>query len=319
MSYDWRNYISVMTPPATSGNLTFTVETFDALSNVSLTFNVSSTGAEDEQGLALAIESQLNTLLIQASANFNGQPVFSNYSPAASFYVDRTEHVVSFWSQAQYRLQLTSNPLGASIRIASSPTLITLARAQALAPLLGVDFTDFNENSLTTTQIMDLLELASGQIINLTNNYMVIACYLMEVIGNMTGAIKLKSKPVLDYDAPYIVRPNLLMPITLPILQTGYAYEIVRDLGVFQYRYDNNILSVWDPFEMRNEIKMTYRAGLLNIPRIVQEKVIQISALALNNTNVKVLKGGSASVEFRLPQEVLNSISQELAQFRVRR
>lgn len=317
MSYDWRNYISVLVPPATSGNLQFSVQTYDATSNISLTLTVTSVGTEDEISLANSICNQLTTLIAQASATYTGQPVISQYPPNATFYLDKTDHCVSVWSQAQYRLQLVSNNTGAVLKIGPTPTLITLARAQALAPLLGIDFTDFNEESLTDVQIMDLLEITSNQIINIINNPLVIANYLMEVKGNMTGSIKLKSKPVLDYDPPYIVRPNLLLPITLPILQSAFAYEVIRSKGLFTYRYDNSMFTVWDPFEMNNEVKMTYRAGLLNIPRIVQEKLLILCSLALTNTNVKTLKGGSASVEFRTPQEVLKAIAQELSQYRI--
>lgn len=319
MSYDWRNYISVLTPTVTSGNLQFEVETYDAAQNITLTFNVSALGSWDEIKLAKSISDQMNTILLQASAAYsqNPYPVFANYPPNATFYVSKTDHIVSFWSQAQYRLQLVSNNTGASIRISSAPTFVTLAKAKSMAPLIGIDFSDFNEEDLSDNQIMELLEMSSNQIVNIINNPLVIANYLLEKRGTMTGSIRLKSKPVLDFDAPYVIRPNVILPLALPILLTGWTYEIVRDKGLFTYRYSSDLIQAWDPFEINNEVKMTYRAGQLNIPKIVMEKVLEISGLALNNTNIKSLKGGSASVEFRLPQDTYKSISQELGQFRI--
>lgn len=317
MSYDWRNYISVLTPAA-SGTLIFSVETYDASPNVTLTLPVTAGRSMDEISLANQISNQFTTLLTQACAIYQGIPVFSFFPPNANFYVDKTDHVVSFWSQAQYRLQLVSNTTGAAIQISPTPTLLTLAQAKSMAPLVGVDFSDFNENDLTDNQIMELLQIASNQIVNIVNNPIIIANHLLEIIGNMVGSVKLDSKPVLDYDPPVINRPSVLLPLSLPILQSGYSYDIVRNKGIFNYRYDSNLINAWDPYDSNNEVRMTYRAGNLNIPRIIQEKVIQVAGISLNTSSIKSLKGGSASVEFRLPQEALAAISAELAQFRIR-
>ena len=76
-------------------------------------------------------------------------------------------------------------------------------------------------------------------------------------------------------------------------------------------------MNAGDPFDTNNEVKVTYRAGYMNIPRIVQEKTLLIVALMLNDPNVKSLKGGSFAVEFRLPIETLKSISAELSGFKI--
>lgn len=78
MSYDWRNYISVLTPTVTSGNLQFEVETYDAAQNITLTFNVSALGSWDEIKLAKSISDQMNTILLQASAASSHSSSFPN-------------------------------------------------------------------------------------------------------------------------------------------------------------------------------------------------------------------------------------------------
>lgn len=68
---------------------------------------------------------------------------------------------------------------------------------------------------------------------------------------------------------------------------------------------------------MNNEVKMTYRAGYMNIPSIIKEKTLIVTGLLLNDPNVRSLKGGSFAVEFRLPIDTLKSISAELSAYKL--
>lgn len=316
MSGDWRNYVSVMTPTATSGDLTFHLETFDSDPNISLTMMVSALEGEDEITVAERVKSQCSTILRQASAYYNGIPVFSNQVPAATFDLQRTDSCVSFWSQATFRLRLTGNTTGCSLKIASTPTPITLAQAKSIAILNGVAFEDGNENTLTDNQIMDLVEIASNQIIEILNNPFVIACYLHEYLGNMEDTFFLRYGPIVNWDQPYIRRPFYLLYDALSLLQTKVNFSVDSRLRMVNYRYQNDLFSSWSPGEMNNEFKMTYRAGFMNFPRLLLDKIVQASSLALNNTNVKSLKGGSFAVEFRLPIETLQAIALEMRQYK---
>lgn len=313
---DWKNYISVLTAASGAGTILFHLETFNAQTNIALTIPVTSTGAPDEITLALRIQNQVNTILVQASASYQGGPVFSDQEPQATFDVTRSDHCVCIWSQAEFRLRMDSNDTGAQIRIGPSPTLITLPKAKAYAPLMGVTFSDFNEVDLTDDQIIQLLEIASDQIGRLINNNIVISTYLHEAIGNMVGTMRLGKGPLVDWDVPYIRRPYIILITAIPLGQSAIAYNVVRNLKLVNYRFTNSLMNLLDPYEMNNEIKMTYRAGFMNIPTIVQEKVIQMASIMLNDANVKTLKGGSFSVEFRLPTEVLDSIARELKFYR---
>ena len=304
-----------MTPATSTGIHTFTLATTDAIPNISLTLTASSTSGDDEITVAQSIVSQFNTQLAFASALYTGTPVFSDQAPAATFYVASTDHCVSIWSQARYRLQLTSNTAGTSVVIGPCPIPITLARALALGPLTGVDFTDSNENLLSNSQIINLLEYSSDQVMRLINNYFVIACHLHEHLGNMEDTIFLRAGPIVDWDRPNIRRPIAILSIAIPILQSSIAFSVDRRSKMVNYRYGNSLMYTWDPYDMNNEVKMTYRAGHLNFPRILQEKIVQAASLTLNDTNIKSLKGGSFAVEFRLPIETLRAITQELRQY----
>lgn len=312
---DWLNYLSVLTPAGT-GDLVLSLETFNAANNISLTLTVTSGAAQDEITYARSIHQQVQVQLIQASANYGGLPVFSDQAPYATFVLARTDHVVSFWSQAEFRLQVVSNAAGAEIQISSAPTFLTLSMASAMAPLVGVEFTDFNEVSLTESQIMLLLQMASDQIARLLNNNIVMSNYLHEHVGNMQGSMSLSKGPINTWDVPYIRRPYVILITAIPLGQTALSYTVLRKLKIVNYRFDNELIDTTDPFEMNNEIRMTYRAGLMNIPKIIQEKVLQISSLLLSDNNIKTLKGGSFAVEFRLPTEVLASIAVELRSYR---
>ncbi len=315
---DWRNYLSVMTPCAASGNIVFNFTTYDANPNVSLTITVSALATDNEVSLARRIHEQVNVQLIQASAQYNNIPVFSNYTPNATFSVWQTDHIVSVWSQSTFLITEVSNTTGATIQISANPTFVTLAQAQSLGPLLGSDFTDSNETALSGSQIMTVLQLASNQICGLIKNNLVIANYLMEYIGNMEGSVFLTYGPVVNYDTPVI-----LPPIYAIVAQSYYIYlypfsfQVNRKLKLLNYRFNSQLMGGGDPFEMNNEVKMTYRAGYMNIPSIIKEKTLIITSLMLNDGNISELKGGSFAVKFRLPIDTLKSISAELSGYKV--
>lgn len=240
---DWRNYLSVMTPCAASGNIVFNFTTYDANPNVSLTITVSALATDNEVALARRIHEQVNVQLIQASAQYNNIPVFSNYTPNATFSVWQTDHIVSVWSQSTYLITEISNTTGATIQVSANPTFVTLAQAQSLGPLLGADFTDSNEADLTDTQIMTVLQIASNQICGLINNNLVIANYLMEYIGNMEGSVFLNYGPVVNYDTPVI-----LPPIYAIVAQAYYIYlypfsfQVNRRLKLLNYRFNSQLM-----------------------------------------------------------------------------
>lgn len=314
---DWRNYLSVMTPTSASGNIVFNFTTFDADPNTSLTMTVSALAGENEITLARRIHDQIVVQLIQASAQYSGLPAFSSQMPQATFYLGQTDHIVSVWSQATFQITEISNATGAAIQISSSPTFVTLAQGQDLGPLLGLDYTDANETPLTDTQIMTVLQLASDQIVRLTNNDLVIACYLHEYIGSMQGTILLRQSPIVNYDKPAVLPPILVSTGLYYVYNYYSSFQVDRKLRLLNYRFGSNLMNAGDPFDTNNEVKVTYRAGYMNIPRIVQEKTLLIVALMLNDPNIKSLKGGSFAVEFRLPIETLRAVSAELSAYKI--
>jgi len=314
---DWRNYLSVMTPCAASGNIVFRLTTYDADPNVSLTLTVSALTGDSEIALARKIHDQIDVQLVQASAQYSGLPAFSSQVPQATFYLGQTDQIVSIWSQATYLLEIISNTTGSQVQISSTPTFVTLAQAKALGPLLGLDYTDANEVDLTDSQIMTVIQLASDQISRIINNNLVIACYLHEYIGSMQGTILLRQSPIVNYDKPAVLPPILVSTGLYYVYNYYSSFQVDRKLRLLNYRFGSNLMNAGDPFDTNNEVKVTYRAGYMNIPRIVQEKTLLIVALMLNDPNVKSLKGGSFAVEFRLPIETLKSISAELSGFKI--
>lgn len=315
---DWRNYLSVMTPTSASGNMVFNFTTYDANPNITLTMTVSAAAGLNEVAVAREIHDQLTVQLIQASAQYNGIPVFSNQTPKATFFIGQSDNIVSVWSQATFLLTEISNATGAAIQISSNPTYVTLAQAKSLAPLLGFEFTDANEAELTDEQIMVVLQLASNQISSIVNNNLVIANYLLEYIGNMEGSTSLQYGPVVNYDTPVILPPlYAIMAQAYYIYLYPYSFQVNRKLRILNYRFTSQLMGDGDPFEMNNEVKMTYRAGFMNIPSIIKEKTLLVTTLMLNDANVRSLKAGSFAVEFRLPIETLKAIYAELGAYRI--
>jgi hypothetical protein len=245
----------------------------------------------------------------------NGQPAFSSDPPPDSFNITQTDHILCIWSQCQFRLTVLGNTCGNFIVINETPVFPTLADITNIAPVLGVDLTDNNETQLTPQQVVYLATVASAQLVRLINNNIVISTYMHEEIGRNTGTLRLKAVPVINYDMPQVRRPYIIGITSILITKSPVAYQVDRQLGLLNYRFTNDLIEISEPFQQYNEIKCTYRAGYLNIPQLIKEKVIQLMGLSLEDINVNILKGGSGSVTFFKPIETYRWIIMLLREY----
>lgn len=317
---DNRVFLSVLSTLASSvssGNVTFTLTSYNVSPNVSFTISASGLQADTEIDLARKIYDGFVSYLTVNNCYYplSPTPLFSGDLPAALFTVTRTDNILCIWSQCQYSLTVTTNQWQNKIKITPSPLFLTVAEARSYAILLGIALEDTNGTTLTDDQVIQLVQSASDQVTRFLNNNLVLSNYLHEAIGKTTGSIKLKKKPVWDYDAPRVRRTDI-GSLSSTLINSGVsAFDIVRDLGILNYRCTNSLIDVCEPFEINNEIKITYRAGYMNIPDLVKEKTMQVMALILESGftgGFKTLKGGSFELDTFDPLQQLKFLFAQL-------
>lgn len=314
-------YISVLYPPNAEDSITLNFRTFDADSNIDLSVDIDLDTEEDENATAQTILEGINTFLIANNIKYNdtpnGAPVFSNEQPRPTFRCDRTDHIISIWCQARYEVRLTDNSADVQLRIEPHPTFLTIEEAPNFAVINGVEFKDINENELTREQLGMLLSSASDQVTKLINNKIVRSTYLQSVVGSRTGSIQLKVRPVVGYDLPQVRRPYIIGITSILITKSPVAYQCDPETGILNYRFNNDLIEISEPFDMNNEIKVTYIGGYQFVPTMIKSATIYMATQMLEDQNVKSLKGGSMAVEFRPPAESLRYMLNLLREYRL--
>lgn len=288
-------YLSILTSVASSNeNFNISLETFNASSNVSISYAV--TGlltTDDEQQIAIKVLNQVSTYLIQLGLDYSGAPVFSDEEYQATFRVTRSEHCLCFWSQATFRL-LIDNDTGAIININDNPIPITIADAQSISTVRGGSFEDQNGDPFTNEQIALLLSLASSNILARLNNKIVVSTYLNEFTGKDTKGVTLSPKPGISLDPLQVRRQSITGLISVPEF-SGFMFNWIRSSGLLMYRFTQNFLSVVDPFGLNNEIRITFTAGYPDIPMEIKAAIVDFSlySATFGSGAIESIAGGS--------------------------
>lgn len=309
---DHRYYVSVMTPAINSGNITFQLDTYDADYNISVTPIV--TGIVEgmqEIDIALNIQTQLQTLFLASGMQYNGAPRFSAEPYAATFRLTRTGHIDCFWSQAQFRLQIISDTTGALYKLSSAPCLITLARATELygATNGGTGtFTAMSGVTLNSLQIIDAIEETSAELCAYLRNNIAISSYLGEWRTDGMKSVYTSPSPGLSIDQPLIRRKNLYEMYSIP-QYSPLAYNWVRHTGELTFRFNQSYVNAGEPFELDNEVRVSFVAGEFVIPAVIEKCVNQLISLGLRvSSGVEEMGGGTFRVKLRGYTEELERI-----------
>lgn len=302
-------FISVLTVPASSGQAVFEIKTYDASTNIILTLTATGLNTTDsENAIAKKIYDQFNTLLTNNSANFTA-PVYGADTPAAKFRAHRTEHVISIFSESQFSVELLSNTTGNIIYIDNVPIPLTISEAQSLGAIQGQQFKDFDGNNLTNSQIADLLAASFAEFVAYTNNYVVMATYVHEEEGIGDDAIQLGKRPLVSVDIPQIRRPIFLTNIAQETTVSGmFIYIVNRELGWIQYKFAQDILFNYEPFDKGNEIKISYVAGYKSIPLAVKSALLRLTTLYQHDADIDQLEGGTFRVVFSKEKTTITKI-----------
>lgn len=302
-----RQYLSVMTVPSSSGTLSFTINTYDTTPLITLSASVTGiTSGESEKSVANKIKSQLSIILTQNNLKFNGSitELSSTTGPEETFRLTRTDHVVCFFSEAQFSIDIT-NPTGSIIMIDPNPALITVTDAIAYGGALGETY-----DGLTNQQIAYLILLASSQIVSIINNPFVLSTYVHEHWGRWDESIKLEYTPLASVDNPRINRPDILS--FLSVVSTSEpltVYDIQAKTGWIAYKYAQEVFNAYEPFDDNTGFRISYVAGEKSLPAALKKAIIEMTSHITDLAEgLKLLQGGTFQVQFSTTTDQMRAI-----------
>jgi len=313
-----RIYVSYLTTPGASGTYEINLTTYDCSPNITLTATITGTETTDtEEIMASRALTQLNTILTQYDCLYEGVAGIFPGTPAATFRATRTGHCLCVFSESQFSLTISNNSPGAIIKVESDPGLITVSKMSSQADILGQDLTDGSGQDLTNSQIADLIMIISSRLVQVLRNPIVSSTYRFETFTNFTNGVKLPKVPILSVDSPYIRRPDVLSFISNASITSEplNAYHIDYKTGWMSYRYAQDMLLAYEPFDYNNSFRLTYVAGERQIPTVVQNCVVDLANAILNDPDVAKLSGGTFSVEPKHFSHILTEKLQFLKQY----
>lgn len=313
-------YVSVMTPATSGGTITFAMTTYDAETNVTFNGSVNVLANESPEAIAIKIKAQLDTLLDNADLLFT-VPAFSYQKPYATFSVQRSEHVITIFSEAQFSLTITTSTGAKLFKSSDSAIFQTVADAKTYGPLYKRTFKDALGNDLDDDSIIAQLFTAAAEISACLNNPVVVRQYVHIEITNDTTCIFLKKTPVISWSRP-VIRQSLTPGTTLLASQvipdSGSRYEVDNETGEVSDRLAQPFIFNYGPFDDNNEFRMPYVAGQYNIPTLLKNSVYSwIGLLSSSSHQIKSLKGGTFAVETRDPEEEKSKILEKLYVYRM--
>lgn len=313
-----RIYVSYLTTPGASGTYEINLTTYDCFPNITITASITGTDPSDsEEVLAAKAYTQLNTILSQNGALYSGAAGIFPGTPSATFRVTRTGHCLCIFSESQFSVTISNNYPGVIIKAESDPGLITVSKMSSQAQILGQDLTDGNGEDLTNSQIADLIMIISSRLVQVLRNPIVSSTYRFETFTNFTNGVKLPKVPILSVDSPYIRRPDVLSFIANASITAEplNGYHIDYKTGWMSYRYAQDMLLAYEPFDYNNSFRLTYVAGERQIPSVIQNCIVDLANAVLNDPDVTKLSGGTFTVEPKHFSHVLTEKLQFLKQY----
>lgn len=288
-------FISFLTPAATSGG--FSIVLSDTTNSNVFTMPVSGiTTLQTEIDIAQSAQTQVQTQLYQYNLAYSGTPAFSGQSPAFTFRLFRTDHVLILWSEAYFRVSIANNTSGTTILADHESALMTVTDYDAFTDLVPLEAAN-----LTTDQKVFLIKLASSRLVTALNNNIVICGFTKTMNGEwQTSAFLREGLPVIDFDPPRVSFP---LSLAYQLYPTDPGPKLVWNLnpitGQLKYKPAQNVVNWPEPWSQGNEVKISYYAGNWNLPTAIIGALIQIIVATLENrAGIKALKTGSFQVTY---------------------
>lgn len=291
-------FVSFLSAAASAGSIDFTLRSYNASANVTLALTATgfTSGMAPDQ-CAISAINQLSTQITQYGLQY-AVPQITGEIPAALFRLNRTEHIVNFFSECQFSLIIDSNDTGASVSVTHEPLLVTLDKFTSLFGLIKGGAT------LTTDEKLLLIETISGIITSYCNNNFAIAGYVQSFNGFYQRSFFLNlGLPVQSFDPPRLAPPIIGLGLQWYLWYLVYPWvrwNLVPETGELFFQPNNNIINSYEPGSLNNQVKVSYVAGEFYLPSQLLFCFTQIAKSILNDPlGVASLKTGSFQVQFR--------------------
>lgn len=327
------NFISIMQAAASSGSFNVTVETINAQANLLQQMVVTGVNLNDSPiTIAFNAQAQLTVQLAQYGIAYTGAPQFTslgiidpsgspNFSSQlglATFRITQSDHVLCFFSEADFILSVSNDTTGCYQYVSDVPLLGTIAQINTFGPISGLVLETVAGAALSTDQIVYLIELASSKLIQILNNNIVVCTYVHEAIGYWQRSFFLREGiPGIYFDGVR-VKPStsVLMYGILVGNSLSMNWNYKRATGELNYIPSQNLIGAYEPSAMGNEIKISYVAGNFHIPRAILSGLMDLmTAILENRGDISELKTGTWSVKFNNNNPLINQIRDDLANF----
>lgn len=290
-------FCSILSAAASAGDFSVQLTSLNASANVTLTLVATgNTVGMSPDDMAANAVTQFRTELIQYGAAYDGAPLMTQDTTVASWRVLFTDHVITFFSECQFRIKIVSNSTGAEIVTGHEPLLCTLSDLDTYSTLMKLGA------SLSTAEKILLITTASGLITSYLNNLLVQAGYVKTVNGFYQRSIFLnQGLPVQSFDPPRVCPPgfwNNWYPWT--ILLPWIRWSLEPTTGELFYQPNNNLLNNPEPTSLNYQVKCSYTAGELNLPAQVLIAMTMILKAIVNDMGgAKSLKTGSFAITMK--------------------
>lgn len=312
-------FISVLSPVASANVLSFDINTYNLDSNISLTFSASGLSINDTcSQTAAKITTQLNTFFVQNEINFTGTCSYDDQAMQGKFLSTRSEHVSQSWSQCDFEITQNTNTTGAIVKIKSRPALLTVSEARTLASVTGLSYTDADGNNLTDDQVADLICIASADLCSFLKNNIVVTPYLQHQITDWQYSVFLKKTPVRNFYAPQSRLPLIFSITTAALYSTAKQnYSLDPATGELSYRFAQNYLYMYEPFDWQNEILIVYISGFFTIPDEIKNVLGSYMAQLVDRyqRDVSSYRGGSFAINYSNSSDGFNEYISILRNF----
>lgn len=290
-------FVSLLSSCASAGDFSVQLTSLNASANITIVLTATgNTVGLAPDDIAYNAITQWRTQLIQYGCAYNGSPQFSQDVPAATWRLLNTDHVITFFSECQFRIKLTSNATGAEIVTGHEPLLCTLADLDTYSTLMKLGAT------LSTAEKILLITTASGLITSYLSNLLVQAGYVRTVNGFYQRSIFLnQGLPVQSFDTPRVCPPGMFgWWYAFYAFFPWIRWSMTPETGELFYQPNNNILNNPEPTSLNYQVKVSYTAGELNLPAQVLIAMTMILKAIVNDPGaLKSIKTGSFQAQFK--------------------
>jgi hypothetical protein len=320
-----RIYFSTMTPPLSGGGFSFSLQTFDSgyspvnteydaeiidetdgiatyfpYPNVTITGNVTGLLPTDsESDICYKLSTQISIIIDQNGYTFHGNPNSVAGGPKPFFRVTRTDHVMSIFSECQFDFDVSADTTGGIYLNQATPVLCTVAFARTFGKFTAQNWVDpVTFAPFSDQDVANSLSAASADFVAETLNEIILSNYIHEIDCRGTSGTYTKHRPIQYLDAPYIQRPDIYSFLSSVSPEPMTPYFQGWENGFLDYRFHQDMLMAYEPFDEGNIFRLAYVAGEKKIPDIIQQCIVRLTLLQTVNPLFTEIQGGTSRAKF---------------------